>query len=468
VNRELNAIFWLVLLAVAMGAVGCDYGEDRKSRLDEIHEKMDEEESAENRPAPAPEVASQPQAELAEPAEANDAIPPEEADAQSAEGPAIMFAHLPETARKHLSPLQRRIGVSLYEAMEVTAAMQGENAYGQRLIRDRIRERMAALSREVTGHLAEEGLVGWVGQIRFSSDGLQLTTSFTLGDKYTPPEASGRSSTGSGRVQIDVTYRLKEEQMAPGHVPLRDLEDGQWMKIVGPVLARSPEAVTIGCPLVGGRSRVTIPTGPEAILLYIARPAGQVPTSAKQAAAERSVSMQSDTTAAAPGEPPLEPTIDMPQDEATAPTPRRDDVQVVWSVPDSKGEGSLPENHPARRFSNVLLRVDTDADDATFGVGVGPESTARSDAAYREYKEQVGQAFMDAVEEINPTGLRADFRQELAGVTYDRWYVRRGQKVVTVLVTVQDGAAVSYWYVGDVGGWPAFRKSVGTATFTRK
>lgn len=438
---------------------GCDYGEDRTSRLDEVRETMKEDDG---------DTAPRRQSRQRRDERAAEQPTPK----ASTEGPAVMFAHVPAKVRESLSPVQRSIGEALYQSMEATADLAGENAYGQRLIRERITRQMEVFSRGLTRRLGREGIVGWVGRVRFSNDGKQLVNRITFGDAYVPPEASGRAREGAGRVRLTVTYTLQAAAGLGGDVDLRDVREDQWLAVSGEFTASSLEAVRVACPLIGHSGTIRIPVGREDTLLHLATPGAPVPADVRQRVIAGSTAPGETPEAPVDEAPPAEPSEAPPAEPSEAlanidTTTTIDAESIDWDVPRSRTIDSLGDGHPMNDLCQLRLRAEMMDGRATLGFGVGPACVSRQSPVYSDYRERIGDAFTAALDEDRGARVREDFEQELGGTTYDRWYATRNEKIATVLITTQDGHAVCYWYIGEPSGWTAFRNVLGTATFRK-
>lgn len=142
----------------------------------------------------------------------------------------------------------------------------------------------------------------------------------------------------------------------------------------------------------------------------------------------------------------------------------RDSDAIVWIVPGAQST-SLSPDHPLLQHCRVVKRLEVDDASGLIGVDVGPHCAGPDDIAYLNYRERVTEQFSQIVSGSGGAVDRRPLTEKVGDATYDRLLGmdRRRTEIATVLLGVQEGRAVAYWYTGDPGGYAAFRDAAGKA-----
>lgn len=148
-------------------------------------------------------------------------------------------------------------------------------------------------------------------------------------------------------------------------------------------------------------------------------------------------------------------------------TPKLAGGKVVWNVsdwPDLK----LDRTHPFVKLCDVTSGVQGEKDRGFAGVQVGPEVKDKTDAAYVQFKQDAEKSFNDMLaEEKNVTG-KQQIKQKIDGVEYDRMLAYRNLNMLTVLVNVENGRCVAYWFAGTPTCFTKFATGLGKVSVRKE
>lgn len=137
-------------------------------------------------------------------------------------------------------------------------------------------------------------------------------------------------------------------------------------------------------------------------------------------------------------------------------------VRDRWDV-EGWTDAALDADHLLYKTCGLAKQFTVDRSSALAGVGFGPAAKSKADPAYAAYRRTMEEALAEATaKEADLTG-RVEQKLTVGGTEYDRIVVGVGGKVATVLLGVQDGRCVSYWFLGSGRCFPAFLAQVGKA-----
>ncbi|GEM_PF-2998120 len=140
-------------------------------------------------------------------------------------------------------------------------------------------------------------------------------------------------------------------------------------------------------------------------------------------------------------------------------------ITVDWTIPEWANATGLPVDNPIqkvcvvrkeRRFPNLLMFA---------GVGVGGAAESKDDQAYKDYLQRMTDTFNNG---IPPGKASKPVEATVNGVQYDKLSAESGIETAVVLVGVQDGVCVSYWFVGNPNRIAEFNAMVGKAKITKE
>ena len=97
------------------------------------------------------------------------------------------------------------------------------------------------------------------------------------------------------------------------------------------------------------------------------------------------------------------------------------------------------------------------------GFALGPPAKDMQDPVYAEYRGTVAEQFRQAAKDDGGEVDARTLTAKVGGATYDRYLAGKNGRIATVLIGVQNGRCVAYWYVGLVNGYEKFTNSVGRA-----
>jgi len=144
--------------------------------------------------------------------------------------------------------------------------------------------------------------------------------------------------------------------------------------------------------------------------------------------------------------------------EAPAPTSNVDWQVEGWSKAElARGNPLAGECDAYREFATGPRSKGLAA------VHFGPEAKDMADRVFRGYRVKVTRLFDAARNQAGDMTTPKEMQQTIAGAQYYRVMAFKDSNCLTVLMTVQDGRCVSYWYVGRTSGWARFVVGLGKA-----
>ena len=100
---------------------------------------------------------------------------------------------------------------------------------------------------------------------------------------------------------------------------------------------------------------------------------------------------------------------------------------------------------------------------ATVGVAFGKQAKRKTDKAYIAFRKSTRNTFLAMIAKAHAP-LSKTVVQEFNGIEYDRLIAFGGQwKQFTVLIGIENGRCVAYWFLGRTACFPAFRAGLGRA-----
>lgn len=148
-----------------------------------------------------------------------------------------------------------------------------------------------------------------------------------------------------------------------------------------------------------------------------------------------------------------------PFEEAT----KLENMRVVWPVHRGQ-DAELSAGHLMSKHCRVIQAIAAGPYEAKIGVGFGPFADDADSARYRAYRDEL----LEDYREVTGRSLGGKIwtgreRSADGKLTFQRWTFRRGDDNATLLVGLQDGRCVSYWFLGHKQMYPRFRREIGRA-----
>ena len=156
-----------------------------------------------------------------------------------------------------------------------------------------------------------------------------------------------------------------------------------------------------------------------------------------------------------PAPPPSPPVV------AAAPNP------IDWPAGDW-ATTTVDATHPLHDVCGLFKSLKSANTSALAGVNFGPLAKDSADPAYVTFKDSIRQMLNDVLAK-EPGARKRDLQQKINDVNYDRILSANasGNVVATVLMTVQDGRCVAYWFIGSSSCWAKFTdEGLGKARLT--
>jgi len=146
--------------------------------------------------------------------------------------------------------------------------------------------------------------------------------------------------------------------------------------------------------------------------------------------------------------------------------------RVVWSIPGWSQMTNVLAQLPFRDICDVLLFRDAplNTDKLYAGVAIGPIARDRNDRAYADFKDKTQASFRKMapsqarIHQIFVT-INNTTNTKTTTNAYDRYTVSYDPyRELTVLIGVENGRCVAYWFIGKNAQYFTFLSSVGNAT----
>lgn len=145
-----------------------------------------------------------------------------------------------------------------------------------------------------------------------------------------------------------------------------------------------------------------------------------------------------------------------------APEPPRRTYRITWPSPGWEVY-QVQDDHPLAGVCETFRRTEDGRFAGYAALGVGPAAEGMDDAAFEDYRREVYNALANALSDDTDASAIRQGAYTLHDVEYHRLLGGIRQDVVHVLIGVQDGRCVSYWYVGPPSLYPRFTPLVGAA-----
>ena len=148
------------------------------------------------------------------------------------------------------------------------------------------------------------------------------------------------------------------------------------------------------------------------------------------------------------------------------------DVFVVASWDVRNGTETFPDRSmPLGVACEYVMKLETRNGDASIGVSLGPPAESLDDPALKAFRDEQYQVFLDSAAALDLTKALNISRCPIEVVRLAREKVYRmtalhkiNKKVQnTVVVTLQEGHAVAYWFAGNKLAYRDFVNAVGKA-----
>ncbi len=121
-------------------------------------------------------------------------------------------------------------------------------------------------------------------------------------------------------------------------------------------------------------------------------------------------------------------------------------TMVRWSVPWPDLDPKIA--HPFRNACQSVKKVRPAGTVEIAGIAFGPAAASKDDKAYADFRKAVAGQYDTMLKQVRNMGAKRTAPQKWGGVDYDRTVAYRGGLQVTVLVGLEKGRCVAYWFVG--------------------
>jgi hypothetical protein len=145
-----------------------------------------------------------------------------------------------------------------------------------------------------------------------------------------------------------------------------------------------------------------------------------------------------------------------------SPPPPQPQRQVVWHV-HGWAEPVTPPNLSVVAASDELRSFSRNNVNSLAAVGFGPQAESFEDAAFVAHKQELDRLFTEDLARVEDIRGRRDCVQTFAGQEWHRFIAFKGYRMSTVLIGIQDGRCVHYWFGGPTNHFTEFLKGLGEA-----
>ncbi len=152
-----------------------------------------------------------------------------------------------------------------------------------------------------------------------------------------------------------------------------------------------------------------------------------------------------------------------PQPEQPDPGAVEEEPLVVVWMPE--WPTTQPSDHPFQSTTDVMRQIERGQVSATVGVMFGAPAQTTDDASYLRFKNEMVEGFAEAVRSSGGTIAISDKSREINGIMFDYYMASRGSRHIRLLIGIQDGRCVCYWYTGPSTLFKLFMGAVGKARF---
>ncbi len=187
------------------------------------------------------------------------------------------------------------------------------------------------------------------------------------------------------------------------------------------------------------------------------------PQSQEPSSTEPAESVEPTAPMAAAGQTSLLPPLPQPPQMSTVPT----EPVLTWL--DDLPQMTVDDNHPFKKWCQLVRHMSRGQMAAMAGVTVGPEAVDLNDPVYQQFRDQrrvdFEQHVLQADDTLKVVTLAHPVRSGDVLVERTTTNNPRNRSVAMLVTTVHDGRSFAYYFEGDNGLLVQFNVAVGTAKF---